>query len=334
MKKFAWTWYSTIAFSIVILMIGCATMKGGWENASRINTIAAYEEFIKKYPDSDYVAQAGERLKTLYEERAWQKTSVADSTAAYEDFIKTYPDGRYADSAREKLEELYEDDLWEKAETADSILAYENYINKYPKGNYLLLARQRLEKAYEEDSWEKALTANTISAYEDFLMKYPSGTHVYRARDKLVPLYELNEKEIESIKETGIEKPDLISRLIMAGANCLDNDAQWTNIEQGQKLYKILKKSEAASVVESMRRVVVTSINRQRVLFFAVKLGIEGTQEALNDILIDYGDENMAEDYLNSGSGELYNGGAEWARRNGYQIMSGGGSNRMTWGEF
>ena len=60
----------------------------------------------------------------------------------------------------------------------------------------------------------------------------------------------------------------------------------------------------------------------------------QGTQSPLNDLLMKYGDKSMAEDYINSGSKELHEGGAAWARANGYSIRAGPGSHRVGWGSF
>jgi len=71
-----------------------------------------------------------------------------------------------------------------------------------------------------------------------------------------------------------------------------------------------------------------------RALFLGVKLGIPGTEERLNGILVKHGDKRMAEDFLNSGSQKLHDGGKQWAERHGYTIHTGLGSHRVTWGEF
>ena len=87
-------------------------------------------------------------------------------------------------------------------------------------------------------------------------------------------------------------------------------------------------------VTESVTKFVYANKNRQKVLFLCVKLGIAGTQNKLNDLLFNYGDKEMAEDYLYSGSEELYDGGKKWAEANGYSIDTGIGSHRFSWGQF
>lgn len=71
-----------------------------------------------------------------------------------------------------------------------------------------------------------------------------------------------------------------------------------------------------------------------RALYLGVKLGISGTEERLINILMKHGNSDMAEDFLNSGSSELYDGGQRWANENGYMMMTGMGSNRVSWGNF
>lgn len=127
----------------------------------------------------------------------------------------------------------------------------------------------------------------------------------------------------------------MISRLVITGANCLDDNANWADVRQGHIVYGILKGNPEPLVTGSLRCVIVTDINRKKVLFLAVKLGIPGSQKAINKLLMTHGDKSMAEDYLNSGSSDLYEGGAAWARAHGYYIMTGMfGSHRVSWGVF
>ena len=52
----------------------------------------------------------------------------------------------------------------------------------------------------------------------------------------------------------------------------------------------------------------------------------------LRTLLLDYGDKSLAEDYLNCGKAELEEAAREWARRKGYSVGGGYGSNRVRWG--
>ncbi|MBU1052926.1 MAG: hypothetical protein KKC46_03720 [Proteobacteria bacterium] len=71
-----------------------------------------------------------------------------------------------------------------------------------------------------------------------------------------------------------------------------------------------------------------------RLVLLAIKLGIEGSQDELVVVLLEYGDQSMAEDYLNSGSGTLEAGGRTWANLHGFDVKTVDGSHRSGWGSF
>jgi hypothetical protein len=63
-----------------------------------------------------------------------------------------------------------------------------------------------------------------------------------------------------------------------------------------------------------------------------IRKGDEAKIPDLEFLLNSYGDMRLAEDYLNCGNQRLYDIGAAWARRHGYNIGTGAGSHRATWG--
>lgn len=152
------------------------------------------------------------------------------------------------------------------------------------------------------------------------------------------------------------KKPEVIDWLVTSITNLLDDQANWTNREQARKFYDILKeKVEVNLVLDSLVRHVVypenypliysgpepeapsglpISVTRIRTLFLTVKLGISDSEEKLITALNEYGDKEMAEDFLNSGSQKLHDGGSEWANVHGYFISTGMGSHRVAWGKF
>jgi hypothetical protein len=129
--------------------------------------------------------------------------------------------------------------------------------------------------------------------------------------------------------------PQVVDMLIATGASLLDNNADWTNPGEARKVYDAIKKYDDQTIIEGLvRKVISDEKSRVRVLFLGVKLGIGGTEERLNKILDEQGDKKMAEDFLNSGSQALYEGGKRWAQRHGYTIITGMGSHRVQWGHF
>lgn len=131
-----------------------------------------------------------------------------------------------------------------------------------------------------------------------------------------------------------VKRQKAIDALVVSGANCLDEHADWVDRSRGRQIYDILGKIDGNLVVDALVRQVLKSNDRLRVLFLGVKLGINGSQERLNGVLMKHGDKRMAEDFLNSGSQELYQGGRSWASAHGYYISAGMGSHRVGWGRF
>ncbi len=122
--------------------------------------------------------------------------------------------------------------------------------------------------------------------------------------------------------------------LLHAGAKLLNGRADWTDTAKARPIYDELKRMNGLIVTKAVVRKVTAGEDRLRVLFLAVKLGITGSEEHLNAVLQTYGDKNMAEDYLNSGSQLLSEGAKRWANEHGYSINAGGGSHRVAWGRF
>lgn len=127
----------------------------------------------------------------------------------------------------------------------------------------------------------------------------------------------------------------VVDCLITTGALLLTDNAEWTNRNEARDVYDLIKRYDNKRVIDGLvRKVIQDETNRLRVLFLGIKLGITGSQERLNQVLDEHGDKKMAEDFLNSGSSELYEGGKRWANNHGYNIMSGMGSHRASWGNF
>src|SRR5450432_1945492 len=97
---------AVVALSLALLLgvCGCSRQQSDWEKTRAANTTDSYEQFLKKYPNGEFTAQAQARVKELYEERDWQKARDADTPEAYQAFLKQYPEGKWAEEARIRVE--------------------------------------------------------------------------------------------------------------------------------------------------------------------------------------------------------------------------------------
>ena len=123
-----------------------------WEQTKSDNTIAAYANFLTKYPESQFVVQAQTAQQKIVRDNAEQEKQEA---------------------ARKRSEALKQE---QQAQEAAARQQEE-------------LARQRREveekaKAarVEQASWEQTKTDNTIAAYANFLTRYPKSHFVTQAQ--------------------------------------------------------------------------------------------------------------------------------------------------------
>src|SRR6202790_4697601 len=93
-----------LGFALLLGISGCSRQQSDWEKTRAANTTDSYEQFIRKYPNGEFTAQAQARVKELYEERDWQKARDADTPEAYQAFLKQYPEGKWTEEARIRVE--------------------------------------------------------------------------------------------------------------------------------------------------------------------------------------------------------------------------------------
>ncbi|HXA35022.1 MAG TPA: SPOR domain-containing protein [Steroidobacteraceae bacterium] len=93
-----------LCIALLLGICGCSRQQSDWEKTRAANTTDSYEQFLKKYPNGEFTAQAQARVKELYEERDWQKARDADTQEAYQAFLKQYPEGKWTEEARIRVE--------------------------------------------------------------------------------------------------------------------------------------------------------------------------------------------------------------------------------------
>ncbi len=101
----------------ITLVTGCVTMQSRWEEVRSADTISAYEEFLRQYPQKDLSKQAYIRinaLRTKEEElkaqRDFEKAKAENTIDAYRRFLSAYLSSTLANEAKLSIEEL----IWEE----------------------------------------------------------------------------------------------------------------------------------------------------------------------------------------------------------------------------
>ena len=70
----------------VVTATGCASPASDWAAAGATNSIAAYETFVKKHPESEFTAEAQQRLQGL----RWQRAQTLGTIDGYREILELY----------------------------------------------------------------------------------------------------------------------------------------------------------------------------------------------------------------------------------------------------
>ena len=126
-----------------------------------------------------------------------------------------------------------------------------------------------------------------------------------------------------------------LDRKVVECASLVASSGDWTDSELGRMRYNELRSANGKAVKITLCQQVLAHPELQTsIVLLAIKLGISGSEDALVGVLLEYGDPSMTEDYLNSGSNILENGGYRWASAHGYDVRKAAGSHRSYWGRF
>jgi len=144
------------AMRLVFLMLllpaaGCTTVHDRWTAAKGVDTIPSYEDFLQKYPESQYSVQATSRLETLRLEKDWREANSTDSIEAFEAFLRKHPVSQYTDEAQSRLQQLREQfSRWQSVVQENSLEAYNNFVQFYSDSPYARKASKTIAE-WEHD---------------------------------------------------------------------------------------------------------------------------------------------------------------------------------------
>ena len=127
------------------LLAACGSAKYEWSQASNLNTIAAYQAFVSKYPNDVHAADANNRIAELKEAQAWNAAQVASSPEGYQQYLTVEPSGAHAQAAREEIATRERVAAWRTVQTNATAQSLQDFIQKYPTGAEADAARDKLK---------------------------------------------------------------------------------------------------------------------------------------------------------------------------------------------
>jgi hypothetical protein len=138
-------------FSVVVLvaaLAGCHSANYEWSQATTINTIAAYQEYLNRYPNDVHVVEAQSRIAALQDEGAWNKAQVASTVEGYQQYLSSEPNGTHVQAAQDEITSRERAAAWRSAQTANTAQAFQDFLTKYPTGLEADQAHKKLDSLF------------------------------------------------------------------------------------------------------------------------------------------------------------------------------------------
>jgi hypothetical protein len=151
--------------------------ESAFNNADRVNTVEAWEHFIKVYVTSPRQDEAVEKRN----ERAYEDAKGQFNYQSFEDFMKKYPNSAQASEARKEYEFL----LYRSSTKDSTYQSYKSFMDKYPQSPYYKDA----EANYEILLYKTLTSKHMLQEYIDFITKYPDNKYKPLAQDSVYTIY-------------------------------------------------------------------------------------------------------------------------------------------------
>ena len=108
------------------------------------NSIALFEEYLKKYDSSPNLDAMKSRLEYLYISKAFKTTD----TSEFRKYLIRYPSGEYVPTAKKQIENICFKEAWNDTIVSPKL----QYLMRYPDGRYTSFISKTIET--EKDKYE------------------------------------------------------------------------------------------------------------------------------------------------------------------------------------
>lgn len=222
---------------VLAVAIGAATLdtaslfgnqeQEDWRQAAESRDPDVLADYIEKYPEGSFRAQAEsllEELRTQIEaveairksaeqdrqaaealeaarradEAAWSQAQSEDTAAAYESYLSGQPEGSFVAQARSRISSLEreqreaaEAEAKARADAEAAALAKEREEAEARAES----AAQAAARAQDQEAWDRASEADTVESYQAYLEAFGTGEKAAEARQRLAALEEERSEE-------------------------------------------------------------------------------------------------------------------------------------------
>lgn len=147
-----------------------------YQAAKRSNSIAAYQDFIKIFPDSKFVSDATSRSEELHFTLAKEMNTIL----GYFEFLKQYPRTTYRSDIMQRISKI----SWEDAREKPSLFLFSELLDDYPDSEEVKYVRSAIEELVVREIFEQ----NSIFANQEFLDRFPNSSLKNGVNDRIEKL--------------------------------------------------------------------------------------------------------------------------------------------------
>lgn len=122
-----------LAIITQLLCHGCATTQPCWTSIEEKNTVSAYKEFVKQYPNSEFAKEAEKRITESVGD-SFERTCRLTISQAFKGFVESYPTSDYAHIANARIEFL-------TAMKSGNVKSCKDFITNHPDNPFVAEAK-------------------------------------------------------------------------------------------------------------------------------------------------------------------------------------------------
>lgn len=155
-------------------LAACDSTQGDWNAANASHSVAAYQTFLDKHPNTPQSVEARDRIKALKDEQAWTQAQQANSVQSYQNYLRDEPSGIHVEEAKDHIASNERSVAWTAASSMNTPEALEGFLQKYSQGPEADQARAKLAQ---------------LSGYRVQLATFHSEKQAEKTRERLQGKY-------------------------------------------------------------------------------------------------------------------------------------------------
>jgi hypothetical protein len=155
-------------------LAACSSAQSDWNEANASNTVAAYQSFLQKHPNTPQSVEARDRIRAMQDEQAWAQAQQVNTTQAFQNYIQQEPSGIHVAEAKDRIAANERSNAWTAAASTDTPEALQAFLQKYPQGPEADQAKAKLAQ---------------LTGYRVQLATFSSEKQAEKTRDRLQGKY-------------------------------------------------------------------------------------------------------------------------------------------------